>query len=157
MPLAEVVQVTFGNEGEGRAVRVHHLLFNSWAMRTLERTLDMSVGKIGIMLLTGRAGITEQMALIHAGLEGFRWRYKPEHHKEPFTLDEVYVLIDDTMNMDDLRNNRDHPVNKAVEKAWLSTFPEKNRIAEEGGAATRPPEASTTSQTGTTSSTPPPS
>jgi hypothetical protein len=152
MAMPMVVEVTFGEDGNTSQV-THHFLFNQWAMRKLEEATGMSVGRLGLILFSGRGGITEQQALVYAGLEGFRWRHKPEHHQQPFTLEEVLRLLDDTVAMDDFKDNSQHPVNAALMKAWKSAFPDKNRLAEEGDTKPGPPVASTSSQTGTTSST----
>jgi hypothetical protein len=153
MALPQVFPVTFGREQDDN-VRTYHLLYNSWAIRELERVTGRSIQMLGVMIVSGRAGLTEQIQILWAGLEGHRWRFKPDDHPEPFTIDEVSMLVDDTCSMSEFKNEKTHPLCKAMADAFESAFPTKKREEEvpKGKKKKDPPKA--VSSIGKTSSMP---
>jgi hypothetical protein len=127
----------------------HTLLYNHYAIRLIEKNYGRSISVFNLFMASGRAGFTEQLLLLWAGLEGFRYRYKPSHHPDAFTQDEVGELIDTTFGIGQFLHFSEHPVNVATKDAFTSAFPKER---EDGPPKSEnPPDAASI---GTTSSTP---
>src|SRR6185295_17816838 len=123
-----VKHLTFGTKG------THPVVFTSNALFKLEKETGLSTERIGLMLLTGRAGYQMMQIILWAGLEAARVRMKTR--REPFTIDEVGDLLDEEggaafvwAGADDgldgekvqVREPRPlHPIAADVTEAWTS-------------------------------------
>jgi hypothetical protein len=126
----------------------HPVIFNSAAMFKLEKETGLSTDRIGMMLVTGRAGFQIMHYILFAGLEAARVRNKTR--REPFTIEEVGDLMDseggpgilwaspdDGIIKKEVEENGEkkiveeqvreprpaHPIATAMIEAWTSAFP----------------------------------
>jgi hypothetical protein len=133
-----VKQLTFGD-------KTYPVVFSSNALFKLEKETGLSTERIGLLLLTGRAGYQMMQIILWAGLEAARIRLKIR--REPFTIDEVGDLLDEEggsaqvwAGEDDGKDGQGvivreprpaHPISTAVMEAWQAAFP-KQRPMEDG-------------------------
>lgn len=151
--------------GEGKT---YPILINSNALFKLEERTGLSTERIGMMMVTGRAGYQLLQIILWAGLEAGRVRYKLK--RPPFEMEEVGDLLDlaggaptvwlpaddgmDEVEEDGVKVKKqvrtpraDHPLAKIIHDCWVSAFPKPR---EEDKA--NPPQASVAEiQPGTTS------
>lgn len=150
----------------------HPVVFSSNALFKLEEKTGLSTERVGLMLMTGRAGFQMMQIILWAGLEAARVRLKTR--RDAFTIEEVGDLLDEEggsavvwAGADDGFDEEDgpevdgkptkvrvqrreprvqHPIAVATLESWNAAFPKPREVA-----SANPPQASSDVQLGANS------